>query len=349
MGCWCETCGVTQLPINAGDKVRLFVLISRRCWREEEEGEGVGGGTCYSNDLWAPLGPPIQGKYDDYGGIESIKENADTKLLLERIKDGWIPFEEKYEEVSDIKDMTLSEVLHHIERDRAKTTLLGTKNTLGFMMVLEDVYQAMMKFDEIDAHHYEQGHYEYKPYTELLKSEIKNWYVKSQETWDTMMAIPNDIPGIQELRASMMISGSGYHRFFSDFSETGVRQYQMALVELIKKKTPFENKKVQALCTSAIEMTKFNRAMTNARKMWTPQCGKGGQHNEHALYKVINAASTKIMEDREKLDAEENEIELPDENGYYPYMLAHNLLEQKHREETSNGKKDKQIPSKKTR
>jgi hypothetical protein len=64
MGCWNGTCGVSGLPIRAGEKIRVFILQ----YQNNEQIEG--GGSCYSNHLWTPYGPAIEGTYDDYGGIE---------------------------------------------------------------------------------------------------------------------------------------------------------------------------------------------------------------------------------------------------------------------------------------
>lgn len=70
MGCWNGTCGLSQLPIHAGDPVIGFLLEGRGARREGHNGAG---GYCYSTDAAAPLFIPIRGKYDDYGAIEEIK------------------------------------------------------------------------------------------------------------------------------------------------------------------------------------------------------------------------------------------------------------------------------------
>ncbi len=63
MGCWNETCYMSNLPILWGDKIVLFVLGPTSNQRIYE--------TCYPDDNYVPLGFPIVGEYDDYGGIEN--------------------------------------------------------------------------------------------------------------------------------------------------------------------------------------------------------------------------------------------------------------------------------------
>src|SRR5579885_552791 len=152
MGCWCETCGVTQLPINAGDKVRVFVMISQDSYAFDDGGFG-GGGTCYTTDRWAPIGPPIRGEYDDYGGVENIVMDDAAKIVEERLRAGWVPLTSKHEWDKIPDKLELSDYLHYIERDRGKLEERGKTHHIGLMFVLEDIYQTMVGFDTIEAHH----------------------------------------------------------------------------------------------------------------------------------------------------------------------------------------------------
>lgn len=286
MGCWSETCGITQLPINAGDKVRLFILF------ENYLSENKGGGSCYPNDIWAPLGLPIQGVYDDYGGIEDIIENQDTEILFSRMKKGWVTFIEEYESVSPLASMSLQEAVHWIERGKAKISLYDEERELGIMFVLEEVYQTMIKFNPIKCHHINDT-YEYKPFKDILKYNLKLSYDKR------------------------------YHRFFPDINETGVCEHINSLQLLSKNNIPFDNELVQELSNSLLEMKTFHHSMMLARKSYAPQSGKGSQNNEISIYKDLISTMSKIIENKENLDREDG-FSL-DENGYAEYMIEQNL------------------------
>lgn len=82
MGCWNETCGITQMPIEGGDPVRLFLLVQDSHPRSKED--------ClmhYSTAMWRPFGLPLKGTYDEYGRIENIEEDVLSDYLLESLKE----------------------------------------------------------------------------------------------------------------------------------------------------------------------------------------------------------------------------------------------------------------------
>lgn len=84
MGCWNETCGLTQMPICGGDKVRLFLLVEHAYPKHLGPRDHV---MHYSADLWRPFGLPLKGTYDEYGGLEDIEEDCMSDFLLESIKE----------------------------------------------------------------------------------------------------------------------------------------------------------------------------------------------------------------------------------------------------------------------
>lgn len=325
MGCWCETCGITQLPINAGDKVRLFVLVSQDSYAFHKGGLG-GGGTCYSNDRWAPLGPPIQGEYDDYGGIENIVHDDDAKLTFNRIMEGWVEpeVEHEWDKVPEAKDLTLEDVIHLIERDRAKFhPKTRSEQHLGLMMVHEEVYQAMINHNPVDAHHYCKGHYRYMPIRDMLTRELKEWY--------------NGQLDLQKLKANSakeeelfrLISDLSDGRFFSGYKEDGMRVFKNSFMALAKEQLSFDHERVQKVAASALDLSVFNRGMYLARKQWMPQSGKGGQNNDLDIYRAITKAAVKVMDEQDARYSEDWDggERLP--NGYYKYQVDHNLEDEK--------------------
>ena len=80
MGCFSVCCSMSKMTINAGDKVLLIPLIP----------VGPAGGYMYLStmDLFMPFCLPIVGTYDDYGSIENIEKNINTrKYRLNRHSD----------------------------------------------------------------------------------------------------------------------------------------------------------------------------------------------------------------------------------------------------------------------
>lgn len=64
MGCWCETDGVTQLPINYGDNVRVFVLLYNYSHISNNT-PPYSGGTNYSTDHHI-----LHGIFPSYSSLE---------------------------------------------------------------------------------------------------------------------------------------------------------------------------------------------------------------------------------------------------------------------------------------
>ena len=95
MGCWNETCGLTQLPICGGDPVRMFLIVERKPPRGYTRDHVMH----YSSDLWRPYGLPIKGTYDEYGGLENIEEDCMSDFLLEAIREGVVEVPNRMGEV----------------------------------------------------------------------------------------------------------------------------------------------------------------------------------------------------------------------------------------------------------
>lgn len=76
MGCWNATCGVTQMPIKYEEPVRAFFVYIRGWEDDPDHRTGDWSGTVYPTEIASPYPIPLEGQYDDYGGIEGIKEGV---------------------------------------------------------------------------------------------------------------------------------------------------------------------------------------------------------------------------------------------------------------------------------
>ncbi len=73
MGCWNTTCGLTHLPIMAGESVVMLMLA----------GLDTTPNQCYYyNDDASPFALPVEGEYNDYGGLENIQMSDETQHML---------------------------------------------------------------------------------------------------------------------------------------------------------------------------------------------------------------------------------------------------------------------------
>ena len=78
MGSFDSTCGISGLPISAGDPVR-FMLLTENPYEKNRVHYDM-------HDEWFPRTFPIRARYDDYGSVEEYDMNASTRLWMEGFK-----------------------------------------------------------------------------------------------------------------------------------------------------------------------------------------------------------------------------------------------------------------------
>ena len=75
MGCWNETCGLTNLPIFYGEKTCAVIIEELRPYNK----------SCLSAENWCPIGPAIWGDYSGYGYIEDIPDEEEVKSFYRQV------------------------------------------------------------------------------------------------------------------------------------------------------------------------------------------------------------------------------------------------------------------------
>jgi len=76
MGCWNGTCCISNLHVNAGQPVAVFMLL------ENKEKKSF----CYSNALYDVCPIPFYGKYDDYGSVKNVT-GFGLNIVVEALRD----------------------------------------------------------------------------------------------------------------------------------------------------------------------------------------------------------------------------------------------------------------------
>lgn len=78
MGSFAFTCCVSSLPIEAGDKVRYF-LVAESPYKDQKIQP-------YATSLWWPRTFPLQASYNEYGSVENIQHPQLQQLWLDSFK-----------------------------------------------------------------------------------------------------------------------------------------------------------------------------------------------------------------------------------------------------------------------
>jgi len=143
MGSWSVHCGISNIAITSGQDCILLPI-------KKNNGSEI--------KKWMPATLPIFGKYNDYGGIEDIIENDNTKLIEEYFG---VTIEEFCVYLVDGKNT--------YNRDDAKEVAAKLKNTgqaeqINFMWIDKQVFDFM----SISLDDYHKGYMDYgRP--EMLK------------------------------------------------------------------------------------------------------------------------------------------------------------------------------------
>ncbi len=130
MGSFSYTCQLSGLPITAGDRCLILPIIPKDHWGYDSSQKSLtkfGQGSLVSNDganlYFDELCFPIFGTYNDYGGLEDIEKDDNTKVLehyfglpIEKIvdcildgrKDSWFVDDDqfKFSALTDTIDLT---------------------------------------------------------------------------------------------------------------------------------------------------------------------------------------------------------------------------------------------------
>lgn len=153
MGDWHGTCGLSQLPIRRQTKTYLQFLV--KLDSREEHHSNIGGGFCHPNAMWCPVMFPICGVYDDYGGLERIKNDDNVKYIMKYVKslhkEGNLQVEDDYTEkvFTNIKTFVKAVERGAITKTSTHT---GKKVEMSFMLMLGSVYESAIKLISESKH-----------------------------------------------------------------------------------------------------------------------------------------------------------------------------------------------------
>jgi hypothetical protein len=306
MGCWNETCGISQLPILGGDKVKLVVLVGGN------SDFILGSGTSYINEIWSPISIPISGEYNEYGSLteDSIVEDEASAMLFDSIKRYWTQstHEEWLSYVgnnNENPDLNLFEAIKYIERGKVtRKGYKGNEEKLSLFFILEDVYNACISYNPVVADFYKNAYY-YRHYHEAMTKDIHRFY-------DSLQEVKNSNP-----TALMVNTIFAESQYITPISTT--YNFKDKIIDLIKNNVTKEDPKFKKLVSMIIDYCSLVNSMSSARKMWQPQTGKGSQNNALDVYKLINKSMNKLMSIRSK---EQNTKR--DKEGYSKWERKHN-------------------------
>jgi hypothetical protein len=160
MGSWSVSCGISNIAITSGNECCIIPLI--------ESHSEYGG--------YVPVSLPIFGRYNDYGGMEDIVENENTKLIENYVG---ISISELVEFLVDGKFTYNRSEVNPIREKLDANGRLNEVEKWRFMWVDKQVYDFMsISYDKWEKGHHDFGTPEMLAllgFTLVEDAEIKNY------------------------------------------------------------------------------------------------------------------------------------------------------------------------------
>lgn len=272
MGCWNGTCMVTNLPILVGDPVVCQIIVGAP-FADPTHGAAE---TSYPHQRFVAVGYPFKAKYNDYGYVEDIQEDAYTADTLDYIRAKLIERpqgENKYHEQEVRRDLLTWEsfddwiddgrILLENAVARPYPQYL-TSRPVGMVMIHHAVYEAMV------AYRPEWG-----------------WYAVEGEIKEALTIVPRDEPMrlIDEIRIKETLDRFIRERELNNPCDLGAD--------------------IDETAARIAKMAYFDAALGLARKQWLPTSGAGSQSEEWDLFRLIAKTSEGIIGKREQELAED--------------------------------------------
>lgn len=318
MGSWNGTCGLTGLPITAGDEVIAFLIgvvphtFGGRTRSERDYAANDSSGFCYPTDYAFPISLPFFGKYDDYGSVEDIGKGT---FWLEQLRDFISP---------DKKDLAIERfVADEVERDQTvfrveegqahyEELKYSAKDGLGvgLFMVLKSAVEAVLSIREAKTaratkyrfyrhptleQYIEGGALRYKRVLNNLgpgKLPWTRWQEEREPDYTKDEPLSNLVPHALVSRGLGGPTGQG-----SNFHEA----VTLPAAERVLREEGLDSPKLKELSELCFWVEVVATSMAMTRGSWLPKSGKGSQLEDYSYYLAFaDVAKQKAEEQRKK-------------------------------------------------
>ena len=299
MGCWNETCMVSNLPIESEDEVVLFVL---------DRTAGAHVPSTYPSDQWTPLSTPIFGKYDSYGCIKvDRKEMRPSWQAFMRLFEG--PNARRFHlDADDFKTHAeelrvaiennhpknfefLETILRAVERGDVyrQTPFLSSdwhrtnkpENGDGYIfhrvviaMIHRKVYDLLMEHGETESY---WPKFKRSQEFEKIDPFLESLCVHAADPLMFRFGYTTEFDKISPSMLPQTCGGEGY----------GGMPISDHLLQLQEKLTANDLDWCRSFMQDCVNVRVVYRALDEMRKFWTPTSGKGSQDADLDLHKKL--------------------------------------------------------------
>lgn len=307
MGCWNQTCGLTQIHIRAGEKVVVFPLV-------ESDRDSL----CYSTPFWTPFPVPFVSEYNDYGAGEN-SSGIGLELVLNFIREKLVEIEVGENKRHDIavhrEGFDEDKFWSAIHKRRLTINTYQSQKEIGFVMIKKSVLDYLIEHEEF-AHYdgYEAGvgskytKYKFADVLSTLERIVDKLFSEDDEYSDLPEEVRIKLRHLKRYRILEQVAGEikdsdkncwaaqwlGYgarsHLNYGGFSSNIVESKLVDFIEAGNRDGARE------LLTQYLTMQFVDSFLMSTRKFWSPQAGAGSQDNDPDGYRLLAAAMTHVLD-----------------------------------------------------
>lgn len=306
MGCWNQTCGLSNLHIRAGQDVVVFAMVKTRKLDS----------LCYTTPFYEPVMLPFYAKYNDYGGGEECS-GPGLALVMEAIKKNLVELPQGENQFHDIpvkkegfNDAVFFEACHE-RRLFVKGYHARERRHVEFVMFHKAVWDHIFEHREIEKYvgdnkgttGWNNAYIKYK-FTDLVAGvpEVVDFMFKALDDKDNPYRLWEPLANVRELRE---------HNLAADWLAYGDNHRYGNLLRpnsFVSKCMENNNREgAVELLTEYLRALFIDGFMGETRKHWSPQTGAGSQSDEENGYRVLISAMNSVLDAEHREWAEENE------------------------------------------
>lgn len=297
MGCWFETCGISNLPIKDGQEVVVFVLT-----RNDSAYEKV---FCYSNTLYSVLPIPFYAKYDDYGSAYDCS-GVGLDIVMDTIKNKLVEKEVGDNSVHDI-EIKRNEFNTELFFDACHENRLFIKKghkeiKVDRVMMHKNIFDHILENNQYRKYIGYEKPYLYYTFADIV-ADVPKFVKRLKSKWDNTNFLFHDYI-FERLfdEDEINLANDWLMNINVHGSRSPLFSISQEMTVILNTKTDEE---VEEFFVEYLKGVIINDFFSSTRKLWTPQCGRGSQNQDPARYRLLINAMNNVL-DKELFDLDDD-------------------------------------------
>lgn len=307
MGCWNQTCGLTQIHIKHGEKVIVVPLAS-----------AAQDNLCYTTPFWAPFLVPFYSEYNDYGGGE-CSSGMGLELVIDYLKEKAVEIEQgpnEYHDCAVVRETFDEDKFWdaiHEQRLRVQGWRKETSQ-VGFTMIKQSVFDHLAENFKLDSYDYETRKEDHYNFNQLLadvpalvdvmvngprdETLLEGLNEEDRERYEDILFFYEPVERAARSikstnRAARWLAYSSSHLRYGGWTGNIV---DTKAIQFMKGK---DAESLTTLLTDHLKMQFIDVVLMSTRKFWSPQAGAGSQNDGIEAYRELMAAMTHVLDEEE--------------------------------------------------